>query len=228
MVGGETTTPKSVNIKLPQPITKDKNLDSKSGDRKFNVIVYGVKESSKGTRRDKRVLNDLAATCDILSSVDAKVSADSIRDCFRLGGYKQDRNRPILVKFVRCHDASLILSNKRNLSSIPGISIKPDLSPEDRRTESLLLKERRSLIASGVDRKVIKIRGSTLFVNNVKHGCVVNSVLKVIPPCSQDVDFVQEPTDSQLVEDHTVSEVGVLCNVVSNHNAEVTGSGNTA
>ena len=61
---------------------------------------------------------------------------------------------------------------------LPGVSIKPDLSPRERTEESLLLKERRALILSGTDRKAIKIRGSALFVNKIKYGVVINSVFQ--------------------------------------------------
>ena len=60
--------------------------------------------------------------------------------------------------------------------STTGIKIKPDLSPEDRLTESLLLIERRSLIDSGSVRAPIRIRGTQLFVGDRLHGKVINGV----------------------------------------------------
>ena len=49
------------------------------------------------------------------------------------------------------------------------------MTPEERHTESILLKERWALIQKNIERKVIKIRGSRLFVNNKLHGEVKNS-----------------------------------------------------
>lgn len=156
--------------------------DSSSRDRKFNLIIHGVQEPCKGTPKHQRVMKDFADVCELLSKLVTNISADSIRDSYRLGKYKPERNRPIMVKFVRCHDVIAILSSKSKLSAQSGVSIKPDLTPQERQSESLLLKERRALINSGVDRKAIKIRGNALFVNLEKHGSVINSTLQRVSP----------------------------------------------
>ena len=49
-------------------------------------------------------------------------------------------------------------------------SIKPDLSLEERKRESALLKQRWSLIQSGIERKFIRIHNLSIFVNNKLHG----------------------------------------------------------
>lgn len=49
------------------------------------------------------------------------------------------------------------------------------MSPQEKATELILLKERFTLISEGVSRKSIKIVGSALLINNVKHGSVINS-----------------------------------------------------
>jgi len=46
------------------------------------------------------------------------------------------------------------------------IFITPNYSPEDREKEQKMLKKRRELIDQDVDRKSIKVRGLTLFVND--------------------------------------------------------------
>ena len=56
-----------------------------------------------------------------------------------------------------------------------GISIKPDLTLEERKIENALLKERRKLIDSGTERKFIRIRGNSLYLNNKLHGVVQDS-----------------------------------------------------
>jgi len=50
-------------------------------------------------------------------------------------------------------DANVILVNRASLS--PPHLLKPDMSPEDRAIESILLKERWSLIQRGHNRKQI-------------------------------------------------------------------------
>ena len=72
------------------------------------------------------------------------------------------------VKFIRVSDVSNVLS-KRRLLKHPTF-IKPDLNLEERKVESMLLKERWSLIQSGVPRSDIKIRDLHLFVKNKLHG----------------------------------------------------------
>ena len=58
------------------------------------------------------------------------------------------------VKFFRVADATSILSKRRSSHSTP-VVIKPDMSPTERRSESILLKERWSLVQSGVPYEVI-------------------------------------------------------------------------
>ena len=91
------------------------------------------------------------------------------------------------VKLESSHEAASILRHRKNPASMPGISIKPDLPPEERKAESVLLKERRSLINSGVDRSDIKIRGKSLLVGNTRYGCVTNSVFQRDPGISNQV-----------------------------------------
>ena len=93
-----------------------------------------------------------------LGCLNGRYATESIKDFHRLGRYKekQDRPRPILVKFLSALDANAILSNRSNVSS--PIVIKPDMSKEERDTESILLSEHWKLLQSGIDRKLIKIR----------------------------------------------------------------------
>ena len=77
--------------------------------------------------------------------------------------YSSSRPRPILVKFLRAFEASLVLSKRRSLTS-SSISIKPDMTRAEREIEQALLKERRNLIDSGVERKFIRIHGSIVYM----------------------------------------------------------------
>jgi len=88
-----------------------------------------------------------------------------VRDHFRLGKFnkKASHARPILLKLNRTADVSLILSLRNTLPR--PINVKEDLSYEERKTAAILLKERWNFIQSGVDRKNVKIRGSSLFLN---------------------------------------------------------------
>lgn len=128
-----------------------------------------------GTTRSVRMSQDLEKVSEIFKSIDNSINDHSIKDLFRLGKFDSGRSRPrsILVKFVRCADASKVLSKVSSLSQ-PFI-VKPDMSAAQRVRESILLKERWSLLQSGTNRKSIKIRNSSIYVNNILHGTVDSS-----------------------------------------------------
>ena len=139
-------------------------------ERKFNVVPYGMCECPSCTPISTRLEEDLTK---VISEVDQSINSHSIKDIYQLGKYSPDNRkpRPLLVKFIRIADATSILSKRRSPHSTP-VFIKPDMSPTERRCESILLKERWSLIQSGVPREVIKIR---LLVRNKLHGRVTKS-----------------------------------------------------
>lgn len=139
-----------------------------NADRKYSVVIYGIGECPKGTRKHKRQSHDFEHVTTNRTSLDAKISSNSIRDCIRLGSYNETRSRPILVKLNSTREVNTILANRQKLSI--GIFIKPDMSKLER--ETLLLKECRSLITSGKESKEIKIRGKSLYVSNTLYGTV--------------------------------------------------------
>ena len=73
-------------------------------DRKSNLVVFGVAEHPTGTPRHTRTLEDLSGISGILSKLSNSISEQSIKDCFRLGKFKEGRSRPILVKMLRICD----------------------------------------------------------------------------------------------------------------------------
>ena len=128
-----------------------------------DVTGSGIPECPQGTGKAERFAQDQASVAAVLSSVSPSVTSQSIRDIFRLGKYKADRHRPILVKLHKYWDASIILSNKQQLSS-PEISIRLDLSPTQKVTLSLLVRKRRELLSSGHNSSDIKIKGNKIYV----------------------------------------------------------------
>ena len=156
----------------PNPVSSSTTRTSSSLERKFNVVIFGLNESPKGTVRQTRVMNDYKSAAATLNFLDSNLDTHSIRDCIRLGKYSDGRKRPLLVRLIRSCEAMHALSQGHKLSKRPGVFIKPDLSPEERSVQSLLLRERKILIDSGTDRKNIKLFGNVLFVNNQKYGVV--------------------------------------------------------
>ena len=142
--------------------------------RRGNLVISGIPECPQGTRKAERLVQDQASVAAVLSLVSPSVTSQSIRDLFRLGKYKADRHRPILVKLHKYWDASIILSNKQRLSSSPEISIRPDLSPTQMVTLSLLVKKQRELLSSGRNSSDIKIKGNKIYVQGNLFGEAVN------------------------------------------------------
>ena len=145
-------------------------------DKKFNVVIYGIKESPPKTTRVNHLEQDLQNTYNpSLANVDFQIDANSIKDYIRLGRYKPEVShpRPILVKFLRATEAT-IAPSKITLFKAP-INIKPDQTQEERDTESHLLKERWSLTRLGFEKKRIKIHNKSIFIDNKLHEQCSNS-----------------------------------------------------
>ena len=188
----------------PSQQTQQSNViqQNNSSDRKFNLVIQGIPECSPNTKRLERLQSDLTNVLRELSSLDNSIGSGCVKDTFRLGKYKSDSNRPrpILVKLLRSSDVQSILSNRRLLKS--SISIKPDLSLEERNNEKILLAERWQLLQRGVDQKTIKIRGNNLFISNKLHGkvaegrfCILNNPTLVSPqPATTVTDSAQSTT----------------------------------
>ena len=131
-------------------------------DKKYNIIVYGIKESSKGKTRSERQAEDLESVASVISSIVPSIDSSCVKDLFRLGKYADNlsRPRPIMVKYIRSANVSSILSKCAHLHA--PFFIKPDRSVGERLREKTLLEVRWSLISSGIERKDIKLRNSSI------------------------------------------------------------------
>ena len=103
------------------------------------TVVYGLDENPPNTNRQDRLRIDIHSATSAFSKLDNPIDGSAIKDCYRLGKYnaQASRPRPLLVKFIRYSDASHLLNSRSKLSK--PIYVKPDLSPEERAVESLLL-----------------------------------------------------------------------------------------
>ena len=156
---GESNTPK--------PTKTNTILES---NRKFNIVIYGIGECKQGAKWPERLASDLSKVGSVLTDIDGSLTSNSIKDCYHLGKYRadQEKPRPILVKFVRIEDVSKVLANRSAVT--PPIVVKPDMTRDERLRESTLLKERWRLISSGVPKRAIKISRSKMYVHNVEYG----------------------------------------------------------
>ena len=159
-------------------------------DRKFNLVVYGIPECSQKTNRQLQTKQNLENVIEALSKADDEIEPNDIKDLYRLGKYdsKSERPRPLLIKFLRSSVVLDLLSSKSKLEA--PTYIKPDLNPFERQKERLILKERRALIDKGTERRNIKIRNDSLYVDNKLHCKVSNdgSKLEFVSNLVQPVD----------------------------------------
>ena len=109
----------------------------------------------------------MKAAGDLLSWLDPMITASLIVDAVGLYRYREESTctctRLLLMKLIGRNDVQSFLIAKKKLITKPEIAIKPAMSVEVRRAESLLLKERRSLIDSGTKRSDIKYIGAKSF-----------------------------------------------------------------
>lgn len=151
-----------------------------------------------GISRSARQSEDLEKITGAISSIDESFSPSSVKDNFRLGKFSKQSSkpRPILVKFVRSADVTRVLSGARSFES--PIFVRPDLSPLQRARDSVLLKERWSLISSGVSRASIRIRRSKLYVDGILHGSIDSNNLfqHSVPHGALEASGLQVPSGS--------------------------------
>ncbi len=193
-------------VSAEPPRQETRSITAKSTeDRKFNIVVYGLKECVEGTKRHERLNNDTESAVIALKPTNSNVSDNSIKDCIRLGKYdtKRTRPRPLLVKMSNARDPLLILTNRFKLAATPEVSVKPDMTKDERSIESILLKERRRLINRGTESRTIKIRGKSLLISNKRHGYVENMEFhNTIEPSLEDNQPIQ-PIQSDSGDDQS-------------------------
>lgn len=116
--------------KTEQPRDSSIQSDTHSGDRQFNIVIFGAEEDRDANAWRHRV-------DDILRYV-AGQSVDVI-DMYRLGRFTTGKIRPILVKLRVIWDKRLILSKCSKLKDYTqrGIFIAPDEPVEVRRQQTL-------------------------------------------------------------------------------------------
>ena len=196
----DQTENQQVPSKLPdKAATASKNPNV--ADRRYNIVIYGIEESSSNISRINRSQSKLEKIVSVLPSV----NPTSIKDFHRLGKFKknQDRPRPIIVKFLRILDAAAVLSNLDKIS--PPFSVKPDMTPEQRSIESKLLKERFNLIQQSFSRRNIKICNSRLYVSDRLYSEVKNSVFQLSSATSHSSPTVRKPDSPMSDSDSSAS-----------------------
>ena len=188
------------------PVSNTTTLVSRP-DTNLNLVIYGIQESRKGSPKHIRAEEDLESVTTTLSNIDDAIDDYSIRDCIRLGKYKENARspRPILAKLFRPTDVSRLLSKRSKLQH--PIVIKPDMTPTQRSQEAILLKQRWLLMQSGTPKQSIKIRKDKLFLNGRPHGQAVDSEYKLLPLVSDLLFSPNNKSDASLTPTTNTSSV---------------------
>ena len=109
-------------------------------------------------------LHDLELVSTAIFNTDSSIPSFSIRNCHRLSKFSNGNyhHRPSLVMLNHSAEVNSILSKKKHLPT--SIYIKPNINPDPRTIETILLKERRDLIYLGVEHKDIKTSPYATFI----------------------------------------------------------------
>ena len=79
----------AVSVTKPLPITQETSVRGPNGDRnydrKFNLVISGLSECAKGTKKQERVSHDITELVSALSEIDININGDSISYLYRLG-----------------------------------------------------------------------------------------------------------------------------------------------
>jgi len=86
--------------------------------------MYGVKEFPPNTIRPARLDHDYTNITQIFSETQVPLERNSIKDCHRLGKFKEvvSKSRPILIIFLCSGDASLTLAHLKVKFALNSIS----------------------------------------------------------------------------------------------------------
>ena len=111
--------PVNNNVHNVPPKEKVSHSSIFQAEQKCNVVLSGIKECPKGTPKLDRFKYDLDNVVDVLHTVDTEFQKQNVRDCLRLGEFKENASRPrsILIKFSYSIDAMSIFSNRNSLAT---------------------------------------------------------------------------------------------------------------
>ena len=153
-----TELPKSEKEVIREVIREEKEEENEREQRKLNIIVHALPESSEGTLEDRK-LDDAERVHSILTDT-LNVNIDIVH-VIRLGNMSRERRNPRTIRFTvqtmsdkqRVLNASKALINNERFSNL---YFSPDLTNGQRKAAFLLREERRRRIAAEEDNLVIR------------------------------------------------------------------------
>uniref|UniRef100_L7LWR8 Putative tick transposon n=1 Tax=Rhipicephalus pulchellus TaxID=72859 RepID=L7LWR8_RHIPC len=146
--------------------------DSEDRSRRNNLVFFGIVDAERETwAQSERLVIDVCQT-----NLGVTMQSRDIERAHRLGRFRQNKNRPIIVRLNNFKDKEQILSCAKKLKD-SGISISEDYSHSTRIA-------RKSLVAFAKDKSTpYKLRHNKLIIDN----CVYvfdHATQKVIPQTS--------------------------------------------
>jgi hypothetical protein len=102
-------------------------------NRENNILFFGICEALKVD--DENISDIIINLCAVKLNV--VISLNEINKCHRLGAFKLNKNRPVLLSLVHNRIKTQIFSNAKNLKG-SGISISDDLTPNARAIKKLI------------------------------------------------------------------------------------------
>jgi len=145
----------------------DNNKNEINTKLRYQLRFSGIKEAPENTKYIERQQYDFEQIDKIIKHIGK--NNVKVTDSFRLGKFKKENKRPrsILVTFSSVWDRNIVLQSAFTLSSYDvEVYISPALTVTEMEIEKKLLKKRRELIDSGIERKTIKIRKMQLYVGD--------------------------------------------------------------
>ena len=131
---------------------------------KRSIRVTGIEESTEENVYHRKA-DDMKKLQDVASKLGfPELKVNSV---IRAGKFDKQRHRMMIVELTTRSDAELLVSKAMmdKLGTSSDIWTSPDLSKEERLLERKVLKKRRELIDAKTDRKRIKVRNLTLFLD---------------------------------------------------------------
>jgi hypothetical protein len=130
-------------------------------NRENNVIFFGVSEAVNSKHED--IYDIIINLCsDVLKST---ITLNEINKCYRIGAFKLNRKRPVLLSLVHNRIKTQIFSNAKFLKG-SGVSISEDLTPIARDQKKLIYDS--YVQAQNSDLKNIKRGKNHLIIDGVK------------------------------------------------------------
>ena len=110
------------NLKKENSQLKEQLLNMESQSRRVNLQFHSIAEDKK-ENCERIILN-------ILNKVGLDISAQQIERCHRLGPYRSNRSRPVIVRFLSYKDRQSVFEVRKTIKDSCDVRVSEDFPPE--------------------------------------------------------------------------------------------------